>query len=63
MPTPFLFTQKEMAARIGRSREYVRQMCRQGFVLPATVEEAVVFLRQHPAPCKNRHGERRKRQP
>lgn len=58
--TNFIFSQKEMAARIGRSREYVRCMCRRGFVIPATVEEAVIFLRQHPQPCR-RHGEKRRR--
>ena len=51
MNQPFIYTQKELAARIGRSREYIRHMCRRGFVLPATEQEAVVFLRQHPKPC------------
>lgn len=48
----FILSKKEMAARLGRSREFVRAMCRRGFVLPATVEEAVSFLRQHPSPCQ-----------
>lgn len=63
MTPQFIFSQKEMCARLGRSREYVRAMCARGFVLPATIEEAVVFLRQHPKPLQNpaRHGERRKR--
>ena len=38
-------TKKEMANALGRSRDYVEDMIRGGFLLPATLMEAVQFIR------------------
>jgi DNA-binding XRE family transcriptional regulator len=56
MSTELLQTQKELASRLNRSRQYVLDMERAGFRLPATETEAVNFLRRHQHPSRYRKG-------
>ena len=47
-PTGVLIkTVKEMALALGYHEQFVTDMKRGGFKLPATVEEAVEFIRRH----------------
>ena len=50
----YYFTKKELAAAIGRSPRFVRFMELGGFMLPATIEEAVYFIRENPFPSRFR---------
>jgi hypothetical protein len=48
----FYFTKKELAQAMGRSTRFVRFMELGGFVLPATMLEAVNFIRENPFPSR-----------
>jgi hypothetical protein len=54
------FTQKELAAELGRTRQFVAAMQRGGLKLPVTRQEAEAFLNLHPHPMKFRAAGRRK---
>lgn len=53
-PAPFFQTVKEMAAALGRSEDYVSDMKKGGFELPATLDDAVDWLKKHGPPTKFR---------
>lgn len=55
----FYFTKKELAQAMGRSTRFVRFMEMGGFVLPATMAEAVMFIRENPFPCRFNPKKRR----
>ena len=48
----YYMTKKELAAAIGRSTRFVRYMELGGFMLPATITEAVIFIRENPFPSR-----------
>ena len=50
----FYFTKKELASAIGRSTSFVRFMEMGGFMLPATIQEVVDFIRANPFPSRFR---------
>ena len=52
----FFFTKKELAAAIGRNPRFIRDMELGGFRLPATVEDAVVFIRENQWPTRFRNS-------
>jgi hypothetical protein len=59
-PNPKLcLTRKELAGQIGRTRGYVADMIRGGFRLPATVTDAVDWIRANPPPSRNRKRRRK----
>jgi len=49
-----LHTVKEMAAALGRSDKFVTDMKQGGFKLPATLTEAVAFIRANGPPTRFR---------
>lgn len=53
-PPPLIHTVKEMALALTRSEDYVHDMKRGGFRLPATVNDAVTFIHRHGPPRKFR---------
>jgi len=53
-PEPLIHTVKEMAAALHRSEDYVTNMKRGGFKLPATVTAAAEFIRENGPPTRFR---------
>lgn len=53
-PEPLLHTVKEMADALQRSEDYVSDMKRGGFKLPATLAEAIAFIREKGPPTRFR---------
>jgi hypothetical protein len=53
-PEPFIHTVKEMATALNRSEDYVGFMKRGGFELPATLSQAVEFIRKKGPPSRFR---------
>jgi len=53
-PETLFSTVKELAAALGRSEDYVTYMKAGGFQLPATLAEAVAWIREHPHPTRYR---------
>lgn len=53
-PPVVCHTVKEMAAALQRSEDYVSDMKRGGFKLPATLTEAIEFIRQKGPPTRFR---------
>lgn len=53
-PEPLFHTVKEMAAALQRSEDYVTYMKRGGFQLPATLAEAVAWIRANGPPTRFR---------
>ena len=53
-PPPVIHTVKEMATALHRSEDYVGDMKRGGFKLPATVEDALAFIREKGPPTRFR---------
>lgn len=50
-----LLSIKELAWKLGRSREYIRAMRRRGFRMPgnrATLSDALIFLEENPMPMR-----------
>ena len=57
MSVDTLLSVKELAAALGRSRSYIFEMKRCGFIMPgnrATIHQAMSFLSRNPAPWSNR---------
>jgi hypothetical protein len=50
----YYFHVKTLAAAIDRSPRFVSDMLRGGFEIPATIEDAVIFIRKHPFPSRFR---------
>lgn len=50
--TKYYFTKKDLAAAMGRTTRFVRFMELGGFVLPASMEDAVLFIRENPFPSR-----------
>lgn len=51
---PKLYSQKELAALLGRSYKYVNKMRARGFKMAgerATIEDALRWLSENPRPC------------
>lgn len=49
-----LLSTKELANMLGRSEKYIYYMRLCGFIMPggrATIEDAILFLKEHPNPC------------
>lgn len=55
-PETLLSTVKELAAALRRSEDYVTYMKLGGFRLPATLQEAVSWIREHPNPTRYRRN-------
>lgn len=51
---PAIHTVKEMSVALGRSQDYVSDMKRGGFKLPATLAEAIRWIRQKGPPTRYR---------
>ena len=55
MTDEIILQHKQLAARLGTNRQYVRDMCKGGFRLPCQLSEAVNFLRENPHPTRFRY--------
>ena len=50
--TKYYFTKKDLAAARGRTARFVRFMELGGFILPASMDDAVHFIRENPFPSR-----------
>jgi|DEB19_MinimDraft_3_1074340.scaffolds.fasta_scaffold184251_1 hypothetical protein len=50
--TKYYFTKKDLAAAMGRTARFVRFMELGGFILPASMDDAVHFIRENPFPSR-----------